>query len=176
MLGGPFGGTIGNQAGDGPVLPVLLAPPGVPLQRTPLTVLGVGMLDADPAGRLAPTHLTPCAPFGQRAVVQGLPRLRRRRDLIGELVGQAPVALVALGPDRGLRPDLLGDPLGADRRVPGRARHLRMMGLTGALLLAGLAALLWLGTDVTGTKECMDSAYGLGVEGRSTSMTRRAAR
>jgi hypothetical protein len=58
-----------------------------------------------------------------------------------------------------------------DNQVPGRARHLRMMGLTGALLLAGLAALLWLGADVTGTKECMANAYGLGVEGGGTSMT-----
>jgi hypothetical protein len=52
-----------------------------------------------------------------------------------------------------------------------RARQLRMMGVTGALLCAGLAALLWLGADVLGTKECMETGYGLGVEGGGSLMT-----
>jgi hypothetical protein len=52
-----------------------------------------------------------------------------------------------------------------------RAHNLRVLGLTGALLCAGLSALLWLGADVLGTKECMETGYGLGVEGGGSLMT-----
>ncbi|MGP3979861.1 hypothetical protein [Streptomyces sp. KR80] len=55
-----------------------------------------------------------------------------------------------------------------DLQVVGRNRVLRRAGLTGALLLAAVAALLWLGADVVATKECFDSGYGLG---ESISMT-----
>lgn len=48
-----------------------------------------------------------------------------------------------------------------DNRAPDRARRLRVMGLIGTLLCAGLAGLLWLGADVLGTKECLDNGYGL---------------
>ncbi|MFI7240333.1 hypothetical protein [Streptomyces cyaneofuscatus] len=47
---GPAGGAVGDQAGDGAVgFAVGLAAPGVPLERAPLAVFGVGVLDADPA-------------------------------------------------------------------------------------------------------------------------------
>ena len=58
-----------------------------------------------------------------------------------------------------------------DTPAPGRARFLRLTGLVGALVCAGLAALMWLSADVMGTRECMDNAYGLGVEGGGISMT-----
>ena len=59
----------------------------------------------------------------------------------------------------------------ADYQATDRARLLRTMGLAGALLCAGLAILLWLGADVLGTKQCMETGYGLGVEGGGSLMT-----
>jgi len=56
--------------------------------------------------------------------------------------------------------------------APDGARRLRMMGLAGALLCAGLATLLWLGADVLGTKQCMESGYGLLVESGGSLMTK----
>lgn len=47
-------------------------------------------------------------------------------------------------------------------------RLLRRVGLTAALGLIALAALLWFIADATATKECFDTGYGLGD---STSMT-----
>ncbi|MFI2371654.1 hypothetical protein [Streptomyces sp. NPDC018833] len=59
-----------------------------------------------------------------------------------------------------------------DPQIPDRNRFLRRMGLTGAFVLAGLAALLWLGADVVGTKECLDNGYGIVVEGGGMAMTK----
>ncbi|OAH12224.1 hypothetical protein [Streptomyces jeddahensis] len=56
-------------------------------------------------------------------------------------------------------------------RGDNQAQKLRIIGLTGALLCAVLSALLWLGADVLGTKECMENGYGLGVEGGGSLMT-----
>ncbi|NWF31231.1 hypothetical protein HW130_34245 [Streptomyces sp. PKU-EA00015] len=47
-------------------------------------------------------------------------------------------------------------------QVRDRTRRLRTIGLTGALLLAGMAALLWLGADAVASRECFDTGYGLG--------------
>lgn len=58
-----------------------------------------------------------------------------------------------------------------DHHDPGRARHLRVLGLTSTFVLAALAALLWLGAYAVGTKRCMDNGYGLGVPGGGISMT-----
>ena|SRR6266487_4784022 len=45
----PFGGAVGDKAGDGHVgLIEVFAPSEVPLEGPPLLVLGVGVLDADP--------------------------------------------------------------------------------------------------------------------------------
>ncbi|MEV7233895.1 hypothetical protein AB0N06_07855 [Streptomyces sp. NPDC051020] len=50
MPGGPLGGAVGDQDGDGEVgLAVGIAAAGVPLERAPLPDFGVGVLDADPA-------------------------------------------------------------------------------------------------------------------------------
>ncbi|MFF8842048.1 hypothetical protein ACF08N_04825 [Streptomyces sp. NPDC015127] len=49
-----------------------------------------------------------------------------------------------------------------DHQAPGRNRSLRTTGLTGMLLFAALAAVLWLVADASGTKKCFDSGYGLG--------------
>lgn len=56
-------------------------------------------------------------------------------------------------------------------RGDNRTRRLQIIGLAGAFLCAGLAGLLWLGADVLGTKECMETGYGLGVEGGGSLMT-----
>lgn len=58
-----------------------------------------------------------------------------------------------------------------DSHALDRGRLLRVMGLAGALLCMGLAGLLWLGADVLGTRQCMESGYGLGVEGGGSGMT-----
>lgn len=58
-----------------------------------------------------------------------------------------------------------------DRNAPDPNRVLRRAGLIGSLLVATTAGVLWLGADVVGTRECMDHAYGLGVEGGGSTMT-----
>lgn len=60
-----------------------------------------------------------------------------------------------------------------DHQVPDRSRVLRRAGLTGAFLLAALAALLWLGANAAGAKRCLDNDHGLAVEGGGISMTER---
>jgi hypothetical protein len=54
------GRPVGDQPGDGQVgLGVVLPPPDPALQRPPLLVLGVGVLDADPLGGLLLAGLLP---------------------------------------------------------------------------------------------------------------------
>jgi hypothetical protein len=54
------GCPVGDQPGDGQVgLGVVLPPPDPALQHPPLLMLGVGMLDADPLGRLLRARLLP---------------------------------------------------------------------------------------------------------------------
>lgn len=65
--GGAFGGAIGDQGGDGAVgFAVDLTALGVPLERAPLAVFGVGVFDADASGGLAAFVLAPAVPFGRR--------------------------------------------------------------------------------------------------------------
>ncbi|MEV8312250.1 hypothetical protein AB0P36_34390 [Streptomyces flavidovirens] len=54
-----------------------------------------------------------------------------------------------------------------------RSRLLRRAGLAGALLLAVVATLLWLGANAIGAKQCIEDGHGLLVEGGGTSMTER---
>lgn len=50
------------------------------------------------------------------------------------------------------------------QHASGALRRLRVRGLVGFLLCAGLAGLLWVGADAVGTRECFDTAYGLPAE------------
>lgn len=74
-----------------------LTPAGELLHGPPLLELGVGVLDVDPCRGLAAPLLAPGVVLALRSVV--LRFLRRGTDLVGELVGQASVALVHLGLD-----------------------------------------------------------------------------
>jgi hypothetical protein len=72
--GGAFGGAVADQGGDGAVgFAVGLTALGVPLERAPLAVFGVGVFDADASGGLAASVLAPAVPFGQRAVSSSRP-------------------------------------------------------------------------------------------------------
>jgi NAD(P)-dependent dehydrogenase (short-subunit alcohol dehydrogenase family) len=58
------GGPVGDQPGDRQVgLGVILPPPDPALQRPPLLVLGVGMLDTDPLRRLLRARPLPGGQF-----------------------------------------------------------------------------------------------------------------
>jgi hypothetical protein len=106
------GGGVGDQPGDGEVgFGVGLAATGEPLERTPLLVLGVGVLRADPCGRLSAALLAPGVVLAQGLVVLGL--LRRGADLGAELVGQDPAALVDLSAHFRALVEPLSDALGA---------------------------------------------------------------
>ena len=115
--GGPLGGAVGDESGDGPVgFATGLAAAGVSLERAPPAYFGVGVLDADPAGGLAAFVLASAVILGERPVgrVRHALRLPRRgRDLAGKLVRQAPVSVVGLGFHAGVLVELCCDALGA---------------------------------------------------------------
>src|SRR5260370_37473187 len=80
-------------------------------------MLGVGVLDANPAGGLAAARFAPPVRLRGRCAVEVLRLLGRGNDLVGELVGQAPVALVNLSPHPRSLAELFGDALCAHGRL-----------------------------------------------------------
>src|SRR6266545_178514 len=92
-----------------------LPPPDPALQRPPLLVLSVGVLHTDPLGRLPGARSLPGGQLLGWRVLGGLGW--RGVDPTAKRLGQAPVASIDLGPDVGVSPEQVLDPLGLDRRL-----------------------------------------------------------
>jgi hypothetical protein len=106
--------AVGDQAGDGLVgLVEVLAASDPALQRPPLLVLGVGVLDADPFRGLLCARFLPGRQVLGRSVLLRLQRWGL--DLVGELLGQSPVSSVHLGFDLGEPLEQVADALGFQR-------------------------------------------------------------
>src|SRR6266516_2376865 len=118
-LAGPAGGwsavgcPVGDQTGDGQVgLGVVVAAAEIALQGAPLLVFGVGVLDADPLGGLLLAGLLVGGQLLGWRVVGWFGW--RATDLVGERLGQAPVAGIDRGVDVVVSPEQVLDALGLD--------------------------------------------------------------